>query len=788
MKRFDHKAAKSFDEAVEMMKSSDASMVIAGGTDLINELKTDILVKYPKQVVSLKKIEDGAYIMKEEDSFKIGAVTKLGTLEKSEELAESIPVLYEAVKSVATPLVRNTGTIGGNICQDVRCWYYRYPEDVGGKMVCQQKGGEECFAVLGENRYHSIYGGMKVVANACTKGCPAGTDISAYMAEIRKDNWDGAAKIIMQVNPMPMCTSRICPHPCQDNCNHEKSGDSVGIHCVERTLGDYILEHADRFYVKPEQETGKRVGIIGAGPGGLTAAYYLRAQGHDVTVIDSHDKAGGVLMYGIPHYRLPKNIVEAYATALENMGVKFEMNKTVGTDISINEVSERFDTVFFGTGAWKQPILGINGEELTQFGLDFLKDVNTFLQESTGENVLVCGGGNVAMDVALTARRLGAKNVKLVCLEQREDMPATKEEIARALEEGIEIENGWGLKGVEKDAQGRVSGLQSMRCVSVFDEKNRFAPVYDEEDNKVFKSDTIILATGQRVDVSFLGDDFAEQIKSARGLLEVDEETYQTKNEKFFAGGDVVTGPNIAIRAINAGNRAAHAMSAKMGYPIMKVATEKGFITFDKEGVKVEESCKLEELPVASRTLTDEDEKSLSIAEAKEEAKRCMNCGCYSINASDISPVLVMLDANIVTTKKTVKAGDFFTTKLKTKDMLEYGEIVKEIEVPILEGYCSHYEKFRVREGLDFAIVSLASAYKLVDGVVEDAKLVLGGVAPVPYKLAEVETFLKGKEINQATADEAVEIAVKYAVSMEHNHYKVTEVKALITRCILGMK
>ncbi|WP_249028531.1 FAD-dependent oxidoreductase [Tannockella kyphosi] len=788
MKKFGYKSAKSFDEAAEIIKANENSVPVSGGTDLIFELKSDILTKYPEELVSLRKVDGGSYVTAQDGTIKIGAITKLGCLEKSEELLAGAPALSQAAKSVATPLVRNSATIGGNVCQDVRCWYYRYPEDVGGKMVCQQKGGEECFAVLGENRYHSVFGGMKIVTSACTKGCPAGTDVSSYMGEIRKGNWDEAAKIIMRVNPMPMCTSRICPHPCEDRCNHDKNGDSVAIHCVERTLGDYILENKEKFYVAPKAETGKSVGIIGAGPGGLTAAYYLRSQGHSVTVIDSHEKAGGVLMYGIPHYRLPKDIVEGYASALEGMGVTFEMNTTVGKEISMEEVEGRFDTVFFGTGAWKQPVLGITGEELTQFGLDFLQDVNTFLQKATGENVLVCGGGNVAMDVALTARRLGAKSVKLVCLESREAMPATKEEIARALEEGIEIENGWGLKGVIKDADGKVSGLESMKCVSVFDEKNRFAPVYDHDETTVFTSDSIILATGQRVDVDFLGDEFASQIKSERGLLEVDEETYQTKNEKFFAGGDVVTGPNIAIRAIHAGNLAAHSMSAKMGYPIKREASEKGYKTFDVEGVKVEESCKLEELPVASRTLVDEDEKSLSLELASKEAKRCMNCGCYSVNASDISPVLVMLDGTIVTTKKEIKAVDFFTTKLKTKDMLEHGELVTEIQVPVLEGYTSSYDKFRVRDGMDFAIVSLSSAFKVVDGVIEDAKLVLGGVAPVPYKLDEVEAFLKGKAISEEVAESAGALAIKDAIAMEHNNYKITEIKALVIRNILAVK
>lgn len=787
MQNFKHVNAESFAAAGEALKVGGKSVAIAGGSDLVGELKSRILMEYPQTVVNLKTIPGAAYINVDDQKASIGALTKLKDIEASAELNEQLTALAQAAHSVATPLIRNTATIGGNICQDVRCWFYRYPQDGGGRMNCQRKGGEECYAILGENRYHSVFGGMKAVSTPCTKNCPAGTDIPAYMEKIRQGDWDAAARIIMQVNPMPMCTSRICPHPCQDGCNQSKYGDCVSVHCVERTLGDYILANAAKFYQKPEAETGKKAAIIGAGPAGLTAAYFLRKQGHDVTVIDAHEKAGGVLQYGIPHYRLPKNIVDSFVSALADMGVKFMMNTMVGKDVTMESIVDTNDTVFVGTGAWKQPVLGIKGEELTEFGLDFLVEVNSFLKNAINDEVLVCGGGNVAMDVALTAKRMGAKKVKLVCLEQKAEMPASKEEIARAEEEGVEIINGWGLKGIVSDENGKVTGLQSMRCVSVYDDKNRFAPVYDDSDVQLIEAETIILATGQRVDLSFLDDKFGEQVKTARGLLDVDEETYQTKNEKIFAGGDAATGPNIAIRAIRAGGGAARTMSAKMGYPVVRNSAHEGFLKFDLAGVKNTVGAKQQELSVDKRTLTDEDSLSLSMSEAAEEAKRCMNCGCYSVNASDISPVLVALDADIITTNKTVKAADFFTTKLKAKDMLEPGELVTEIKVPLMPGYKTAYTKFRIRDGLDFAIASLASAYAMEDGKIKDVKIVLGGVAPVPVKAAEVEAFLKGKTPDEGTAAQAAEIAAKDTMALEHNSYKVMELKTLVARFVLSM-
>lgn len=788
MKYFEHESAVSFEEAASLLKESakGKTVVMAGGSDLVGVLKEHILKDYPEKVVNIKTIEGGEYIKEDGEYIEVGALTKLADIAKSEVLNAKAPVLAQSARSVATPLIRNVATIGGNICQDVRCWFYRYPHGVGGRMDCMRKGGKECYAVKGDNRYHSVFGGMKAHVTPCSVQCPAGTDIPNYMSKIREGDWDSAARIIMRVNPMPMCTSRICPHPCQDGCN--QSADSVGIHCVERTLGDYILEHADKFYCAPETETGKKIAVIGAGPGGLACAYFLRTQGHDVTVIDAHEKAGGVLMYGIPHYRLPKTIVEKFAAALAGMGIKFQMNTTVGKDVATEEIIDSYDMVYFGTGAWKQPILGIHGEELTEFGLNFLVEVNSFLKNAIDDDVLVCGGGNVAMDVALTAKRMGAKNVRLVCLEEEADMPASAEEIARAKEEGIEIYNGWGLKGVVTDADGKVTGLESMRCVSVFDEKHRFAPVYDNDDVRTFEAKTILLATGQRVDTEFLGDKLGAQVKTARGLFDVDEETYQTKNEKIYAGGDAVTGPNIAIRAIRAGGTAAKSMSRKLGYPITFASAEKAFLTYDKEGVKAAESAKLTERAVEERTLLDEDAQSLTLEEAQKEAGRCMNCGCYSVNASDISPVLILLDADIITTKKTVKAVDFFTTNLKAYDMLDQDELVKAIRFKAPESYVTVYDKFRVRDAVDFAIVSLAYAYKMNDGVIEDAKLVLGGVAPVPMPRPAVAEMLRGKAPNEALAEEAAELAAEGTIAMEHNSYKIQEIKALVKRMVNGMK
>lgn len=785
MKHFERVNASSFEEAGRLIKeSSGKAQAMAGGSDLLGTYKDNILPTYPETVVNLKQIPDSAQIEVREEEVVIGANTKLSKVAGSDEIKGICPALAEAAHSVASPLIRNIGTIGGNICQDVRCWYYRYPDSVGDALFCKRKGGKTCYAINGENRYHSVFGGMGCGGSACTKACPAGTDIVGYMARLRAEDWDGAARIIMKYNPMPMMTSRICPHTCQNDCNQTVYGDSVNVHGVERSLGDYILAHADQYYRAPEKESGRRAAIIGAGPGGLSAAYYLRKAGHAVTVYDRMEKAGGVLQYGIPHYRLPKTIVDAYADALKNMGVEFKLGVEVGKDITVEEIEGSCDSMYFGTGAWKQPVLGLEGENLTEFGLNFLVEVNTYLQKAIGSEVLVCGGGNVAMDVALTAVRLGAKQVKLVCLEQEQEMPVSAEEVARAKEEGVVLYNGWGLDKVVTDSEGRACGLKAKKCVSVYDENHRFAPVYDESETMVIDADTIILATGQRVDVSFLGDSFGAQLKSARGLIDADPESYKTKKDGIYAGGDAVTGPNVAIRAIAAGRVAAAGMSRDLG--ILPEAPEKKevFHHFDPAGVDAAVSNKLKELPLGERTLTKEDAATFDMETAVKEAGRCMNCACYAVSPSDITPVLVMAEARIVTTERTISAEELFTTELTVQDVLAAGELVKEIHVPKLHGTV-HYDKKRVRDAIDFAIVSLASCIDVQDGVIRDARIVYGGVAPVPYRMKDVEELLKGKAVSEALADEAAKLAVSAAVPMGKNEYKLYMMKDLMRAAVL---
>lgn len=781
MKKFEYMRPATLEEASEELKNG--ALAMAGGSDILGGLKADIYTEYPEKLVSLKGISELEGIHVGDGKLTVKAMTRLSEIAENREINRLAPALSEAARSVATPLVRNIGTIGGNVCQDVRCWFYRYPHEIGGRLDCARKGGEQCFGILGDNRYHSVFGGMSTGKTPCSAECPAGTDIPAYMAQIRKGNWEEAARIIMQYNPLPMLTSRVCPHTCQNKCNQCRHGDPVSIHSVERALGDWILEHAKMCYPAPEKETGKKVGIVGGGPAGLTAAYYLRRAGHKVTVYDKMPEAGGVLMYGIPEYRLPKHYVRDTVKAIAGMGVDFVMETTVGKDIMIEDIEQENDAIFLDTGAWKQPILGIDGEGLAKFGLNFLVEVKGFMKRQTGKNVIVCGGGNVAMDVALTARRLGAESVILVCLEKRDEMPASDEEIARAVEEGVKIVNGRGLHRVIYDGE-EVKGLETSRCISLRDEKGRFDPEYDEADLVVYEGDSVLLATGQRVDLDFLGEKYKEEVQSARGLIEVGEHN-ETRKPGVFAGGDAASGPSVAIKAIRSGVNAANAINKYIGAEIPDKIMQTGFLQNDKAGITETAGRVEDDTPIAERTLEAEDSTTLAPEAAAGEAGRCMNCGCYSVNASDITPVLIALDATVVTNRKRISAEKLFTSALRVEDMLEPGEIITEFDIPVPEGQ-SHYSKFRLRDSVDFAMVSAASECHVEEGVVKSASIVLGGVAPVPVRRKKAENYLIGKELNRETAEQAAEIALEDAVPFEKNEYKVDVAKSLIRESLIG--
>jgi len=616
MKHFEPTRAESFAEASELLKT-EGTVAIAGGTDFFNILETKLLPDYPETAVDIKYIQGADRIKAEDGVLRIGALAKLSAVADSQEVQEKLPLLAEAAKSVGTPSVRNQGTIGGNICQDVRCRFYRGLHEDGSRLVCMRKGGDTCYAIQGDNRGHSVFGGLKTQSTPCTRSCPVNIDIPAFMSQLRLGNVPGAAQIILQANPMPMLTGRVCAHSCQDQCNQCNSGESVAIRNVERYVGDYILEHQELFFKAPLILTGKKVAIVGAGPSGLAAAYYLRKEGNEVTVYDSNEEAGGMMMYAIPAYRLPKDIVRKFVAALSGMGIAFILKTKVGQDIAPAELEKKYDSVYYA------------------------------------------------------------------------------------------------------------------------------------------------------------------------------EDTQAASRPGIFVGGEVATGPATVVQAIVNGRNIAKSINKYLrvddSHVCVGMQIHTQFLFFDKEGIKNKESLKLDVPPASERSADGEDEISPSWEQAAEEARRCMNCGCYAVNPSDIAPVLVALDATIKTTRRSLKADEFCCEKLRVSEVLQTGELVTEIEIPLLKGAIMHYDKFCLGEAEDFASVGLATIFGTQKGKITGARIVLGGVAPIPIRLNRVEGFLVCKEINEQTAKEAAELAVKNTFPMEKNSYKVDEIKAMLSRAILRL-
>lgn len=781
MKQFEYTDAMSVEEAAR--RKAGGAELIAGGTDLLGVLKKRILPEYPGELVNLKTIPGLEGIERTSSGLRIGANTRLSDIAESEVVRKLCPGFAEAAGSVASRLIRSQATLGGNMCQDVRCWYYRYPDQIGGRIDCARKDGTRCYAFTGENKFHSIFGGMRVHRTGCSERCPGHIDIPDYLEKLRAGDIDGAAEILLRKNPIPAITSRVCSHFCMMGCVRGQYDEEVNIGQIERWLGDYILRNRERFMPAPERENGKSVGIVGAGPAALSAAFYLRRKGYAVTVIDRMAAPGGLLMYAIPEYRMPKDKVREVVSAIAGMGVVFRPNVHVGEDVQLEELIAQFDSVFLDTGAWKRNIIGIDGEELTEFGLEFLVEVKSWMRGKSGSDVVVVGGGNVAVDVAVTASRLGAKSVTMVSLETAEDMPATAEELERAETAGVRHLGGWGPAKVLR-SDGKVTGMSFKRCTRLRDDAGRFAPEYDETDTVDVKCDAIFLAVGQQIDLGYLDERLA--IETNRGRIDVTEKQ-ATSRPGVFAGGDVTTGTVTVIAAITTGRRGAAAIDEYLGGE--GSAPE----PLDKRMVRRSKGC-LEHSravtpnlrPVAERTADAEDDLGLPLEAVTAEAERCLNCACYAVTPSDTETMLMALHAKVVTNLREYTADEFFTRYTKAHDLLAPGEIVTHVDIPARKG-AAHYDKFRERRTIDFAVVGLGSCYELDGGEVKSASIVLGAVAPVPVRCTEAENYLLGRTLTEAAAEEAAELALAGAEPLAQNAWKVQIAKTLIKRSLLRL-
>ena len=401
-----------------------------------------------------------------------------------------------------------------------------------------------------------------LVVPPCNEACPAGVDVPRYIRAVRDQNYDEAVAILREKLPLPTVCADACFAPCEEVCAYKQFGDPIAIRAIKRAAVD---KGGDAWKKRKQiaDKTGKKVAIVGAGPAGLAAAYYLASKGHEATLFDTFPKPGGMMRYGIPNYRLPEERLDKDISEILELGVNFKGNSTVGKEITLNQLKEDFDALFVASGAngsMKIPLEGVEKEGVL-WGWEFLRDVGLGKRFDLKGEVIVIGGGNVAIDAALTAKRMGAKDVHLFCLEKREEMPAHEWEIDRAEEENILIHNSWGPKRVLGGEA--VRGLTLIRCTSVFDDDGNFNPTYDEDITYKSDADHVILAIGQAADLGFVEN--KKNITVSQGRIEVHETDFSTGEKGIFAGGDVVSGPDSIINAIAHGRKAAAGIDRYLG-------------------------------------------------------------------------------------------------------------------------------------------------------------------------------------------------------------------------------
>ena len=465
----------------------------------------------------------------------------------------------------------------------------------------------------------------------CQLNCPAKTDCQGYVGLIANGEYDAAIKLIKNKIPLPASIGRVCPHPCEKACRRKNVEEPINIAQLKAFAADMDLK-SDSYVPECKPASGKTVAVIGGGPAGLTAAYYLTIMGHSVTVYDMMDKMGGMLRYGIPQYRLPKEVLDKEIAIIEKAGVKLVNNVKLGRDFTIKSLKEQNDAVIVAVGAWKSSSMRTPGEDLEGVygGIDFLRAVIKGNAPEIGEKVAICGGGNTAMDACRTAVRLGAKEVYVIYRRTRNEMPADKLEIDAAEEEGVTykfLTNPLSFNG--ENGKLKSVTLQLMELGEP-DASGRRKPVPIEGKTEEIELDSVILAIGQKL----VAEDVSELTLNNRGNIEADPDFFTTDIEGVFAIGDATNrGASIAIEAIGEADRCARAVDAFLNGQALD--TRVPYISKRDEST-IDYSDREQKSRLNPKVLAPEvrnknfDEVSLGFTEeeAQEEAKRCLECGC----------------------------------------------------------------------------------------------------------------------------------------------------------------
>lgn len=523
-------------------------------------------------------------------------------------------------------------------CEDAPC-VVSCPEEAirkdpeSGVVLHDPEKCNGCNAVEGKS------GAEKQQTSPCKFNCPAKNDIQGFLGLAAKGKYREALQLLKETSPFPSICGRVCTFPCETDCSRKKIDEPVAIRAVERFLSDLDRADGGPYVPKLKPARNEKVAIAGSGPAGLAAAYFLAKNGYKVTVFEKLPIAGGMMAVGIPLYRLPRQVLSAEIGVIQKMGVEIKTGVTFGKDVTFESLrKEGYKAFFLATGLHRNVRLNIANEDLKGVlkGIDFLRDISLGNPVSIGRKVLVIGGGNVAMDVAMTAIRRGAEEVTLVSLEQRAEMPAWEREINEAMEEGIHIVNGFGPnRFLEKD--GRLYGVEFKRCTSVFDEKGAFNPQYDETDLTVMEADTVIAAIGQTADPAFAGE--LGIAANAAGYLAADPITLETSIKGVFAGGDISYGPKTVADAIGSGKEASVSIDRYLRGLDLYAGREPRDAKLTAIAEPVIEKydpaprAQMAWLPPKERMGLDEVQVGFTEDIALQQAKRCITCGTSCVQA-----------------------------------------------------------------------------------------------------------------------------------------------------------